>query len=73
METPRYRQTFHSIYEWCGTDFCRNLNGKPFQIVQYVTEPNEYFDEEVLPMYIIDIEGQFVTAFVEEVEERERV
>lgn len=46
-------------------------DGQPFEVVEKITEANDKFDAEVLPMYRIRFEdGEVIDAFPDEVEAR---
>lgn len=62
------RPYFSTLFEHCGADYCDVFNGRPFTVIQYVTEPTDDFEAAALPMYIIEIDGVQLTAFPEEVE-----
>ena len=46
---------------------CDRFNGKPFDIVAEITEPDETHDADVLPMYVITCDGITFEAWPEEI------
>lgn len=60
--------TFQSPYQICGDHPCSQFNGKPFEIIEKITKPDDRHDEEVLPMYVIKCDGVTFEAWPEEVE-----
>ena len=64
----KLKETFQSPYESCGiTEMCSDFNGKPFAIVREITEADATHDQEVLPMYVISINGKEIEAWPEEI------
>ncbi len=45
----------------------KHLNGTPFVVLEAVFEPGEEFDREVLPMFKIDVAGEEILAWPEEI------
>jgi hypothetical protein len=57
-----YRPAFFACY-----DQYRELNGQPFSIVRVIDTADETHDQEVLPMFVIQIDGKQIEAWPEEV------
>jgi hypothetical protein len=62
MTTYNYRETFHKCYEQY-----KELDGKTFTVVRVIEEADDQHDQEVLPMFVIQIDGQQIEAWPEEV------
>lgn len=53
---------FNAVYEQY-----RDLDGKPFRLVRAIDQPDDTHDEDVLPMYVILIDGREYEAWPEEI------
>ena len=62
MTTYTYRPTFRARYAQY-----KELDGKPFTVTNVIEEADDEHDEEVLPMFVIQIDGQQIEAWPEEV------